>query len=121
MVDVRDPSVPIPPPETQPIRILNDLFRTQGVGNGMCLVSAGVKGLGDVFVNDALHAVREFNDFSEDNDPWNEHDCASVVVHGEKLIWKIDYYNPTLQRGSENPADESVTHRVLTIMLASEY
>ena len=121
MVDVRDPSVPIPPPETQPIRILNDLFRTRGIGNGSIFVTPGVKDLGEEFLNDAFHAVREFSDFSEDNDPWGEHDCGTAIVRGEKLIWKIDYYNPTLQRGSENPADESVTHRVLTIMLAGEY
>ena len=121
MVDVRDPSVPIPPSEAQPIRILNDLFRVQGIGNGTICVTVGVTGLGDEFLNDAFNAVRTFSDFSEDNDPWGEHDYGIVVVHGEKLIWNIGYYDPTLQRGSENPADESVTHRVLTIMLASEY
>jgi hypothetical protein len=43
------------------------------------------------------------------------------VLHGCKLFWKIDYYDTSLQYGSENPADPDQTTRVLTIMLASEY
>jgi hypothetical protein len=33
----------------------------------------------------------------------------------------IDYYDATMEFGSEAPADASKTTRVLTIMLASEY
>ena len=37
------------------------------------------------------------------------------------VFWKIDAYDRTLEFGSDDPADPSVTRRVLTIMLASEY
>lgn len=38
---------------------------------------------------------------------------------GERLFFKLDYHS--LQADSPNAADAAVTHRVLTIMLASEY
>jgi len=37
------------------------------------------------------------------------------------MFWKIDYYDRSLEYGSNDPADPSQTVRVLTIMLASEY
>lgn len=55
------------------------------------------------------------------NDPHGEHDFGSFDVDGERLFWKIDYYDPSLSGGSEDPADEAATRRVITIMLALEY
>jgi hypothetical protein len=40
---------------------------------------------------------------------------------GTKLFWKIDCYDRELHFGSPDPADPTVTTRVLTLMLASEY
>ena len=65
--------------------------------------------------------VRDFNDFSEANDPHGEHDFGAFDFEGQKIFWKFDYYAHDLQHGSENPADLKQTMRVLTIMLASEY
>jgi len=44
-----------------------------------------------------------------------------LTYEGEKIFWKIDYYDRALKYGSEDPADPEQTTRVLTIMLASEY
>jgi hypothetical protein len=70
-------------------------------------------------------AIREkvelFDSFTEDNDPHGEHDFGAFEHAGGKIFWKIDYYAPDMERGSENPADPKQTVRVLTIMLASEY
>ncbi len=44
-----------------------------------------------------------------------------VSIAGNKLFWKINYYDRDLEFGSENPADPAITARVLTIMLAEEY
>ena len=103
------------------IRDLNDRFRRTGYGNGTVVITRGVQDRGPDFVQAAFQAVRSFDAFSEDNDPWGEHDFGAAEIDGVKLFWKLDYYDPSLTAGSENPANEAVTHRVLTIMLASEY
>ncbi|MEL6467544.1 MAG: DUF3768 domain-containing protein [Pseudomonadota bacterium] len=108
-------------PNHQRIRELNDRFRVEGLGHGSILLTQGIQAKGGEFAVSAFNAVRAFNDFSEDNDPWGEHDFGAVDLDGEKVFFKIDYYDLSLQQGSENPANEGCTHRVLTIMLASEY
>lgn len=111
------------PPVPSPLRIreLNDRLRCEGRGNGRWVVTSGVQACGDEFVQAAILAVRDFDDFSNDNDPHGEHDFGAVDVYGERLFFKIDYYAPDLSAGSENPANEGLTHRVLTVMLALEY
>ena len=66
-------------------------------------------------------AVRDFDTFTEDNDPHGEHDFGTVVVARRKIFWKIDYYDNRMEFSSPDPADPDVTERVLTIMLAEEY
>ena len=47
---------------------------------------------------------------------------AFIDKHREVyIVWKIDDYDTGLQAASPDPSDPSVTTRVLTIMLASEY
>ena len=108
-------------PQNGRVRELNDAFRRNGQGNGTVMLTVGVQGEGQEFLEAAVAAVQAFDAFSEDNDPWGEHDFGAVEVLGQKVFWKIDYYTPDLTAGSENPANEAMTHRVLTIMLASEY
>ncbi|MFY0609961.1 MAG: DUF3768 domain-containing protein [Hyphomicrobiaceae bacterium] len=103
------------------IRDLNDRFRRQRQGNGKVFVTAGVQALGSLFVVEAVCAARSFDAFTRDNDPYGEHDFGSVDVRGTHVFWKIDYYNLALTAGSENPANELLTCRVLTVMLAQEY
>ena len=68
-----------------------------------------------------LRRVFEFDDFDAENDPYGEHDFGAFDHKGDRIFWKIDYYDLRMQYGSPDPSDPRVTKRVLTIMLASEY
>ncbi|WP_457936070.1 DUF3768 domain-containing protein [Mesorhizobium sp. 10J20-29] len=105
---------------TKRIAALNDAFRTTFLG-GSIYVTPGLQSLGEDFVKAVLLAVRVFSTFDNDNDPYGEHDFGSLTIEGRKLFWKIDYFDPSLIFGSENPADTKVTRRVLTVMLADEF
>ena len=107
-------------PDPRPLQRLNDRLRKTGAG-GQVLITDGILQLGLGFSQKVLEQVAGFDQFTPDNDPWGEHDCASLEVEGQKVIWKIDYYDKRMEFLSPDPADPKVTCRVLTIMLASEY
>lgn len=106
---------------TNRIRDLNDAMRKAGISSGKWMMTAGVMAQGPDFMLLATRAVQTFSAFSEDNDPYGEHDFGAFDIAGKRVFWKIDYYDRDLRYGSEDPADPEVTTRVLTIMLASEY
>ena len=62
-----------------------------------------------------------FDAFTEDNDPYDEHDFGSINIAGETVFWKIDYYDLNLEYGADDPANPAKCRRILTVMLASEY
>jgi hypothetical protein len=72
-------------------------------------------------VQSALLAKVRAHDCSPDEDPHGERDFGVFEHEGQKLYWKIDYYDPSLSFGSDDPSDVTQTMRVLTILLASEY
>lgn len=72
-------------------------------------------------VDAILAAVRGNGEFNASNDPYGEHDFGSFTIGGERLFWKFDYYDCDMQMASLDPADETITMRVLTIMLADDY
>ena len=102
------------------IRDLNDNLRRTMTG-GRVMITNGIEALGLMKVTSILHGVRQFDDFSYANDPFDEHDFGALTWQGHRVFWKIDYYDKQLEFGSPDPADPGVTVRVITIMLASEY
>lgn len=95
---------------------LNDAARR----NVLCyMTSAGVISLEPSIVGDIYTAVYNYKRFAEDNDPYREHDFGSLKIHGQKIFWKIDYYDEDLKYWCD-PLD-SKCRRVVTIMLAKEY
>ncbi len=109
--------------ETLAIRTLNDQLRTTMSG-GQVLITPGVNELKADTMARVIHAVRGFEDFNEDNDPYKTHEFGMVEMDGNKVMFKVDCYDQNLEYGSpdpSDPSDPSVTTRVLTILLASEY
>lgn len=106
--------------KTARIRRLNDKFRKTGLG-GTVMLTSGVDARSAETKQRIVDEVRDFTSFSKDNDPFAEHDFGAFELDGEKMFWKIDYYDLEMKAGSPDPSDPSKTMRVLTIMLASEY
>jgi Protein of unknown function (DUF3768) len=106
-------------PETWTIVTLNDRLRSRP-GSGWVLTAA-VRSRGTHFVNLAINAVRYFDAFTPGDKPHGERDFGAFEVCGERLFWKIDYYDLEFENGSEDPANPAITRRILTIMMASDY
>lgn len=108
------------------IASLNDQFRlslAQVLVPGVTLLTHGIDCLSPAVRAEIWNAVREFSDFTEDNDPYGEHDFGSFD-HPEagKVFWKIDVFaDSQCQWGAEHPDDPARSFRVLTVMLAEEY
>lgn len=101
-------------------RIMLPVFGKPAI-KGNHLYTRGIIALGAEAQIIIAAKVRDFDSFSEDNDPHGEHDFGSLNYEGQKIFWKIDCYDTEYQYGSADPADPTKTRRVLTVMLASEY
>ena len=109
--------------DTKKIAELNDKLRQNlfNPGKDKVILTQGVSFLPFDEQLCILLKVKLFNNFNEGNDPYHHHDFG-MVEHGDlKYFFKIDYYSNSMDAGSENPADETITTRVLTIMRADEY
>jgi hypothetical protein len=102
------------------IAFLNDGLR-RTFARGKVVMTAGVAALPEEMLVRVLERVRHFDEFTKDNDPHGEHDFGSFDVAGVTYFFKVDYYSPDMEGGSEDPADPEKTTRVLTIMRADEY
>ena len=102
---------------------LNDVFRIVGMW-GINLFTLGVIEFSEKShcgLEKIMDKIRNFSDFTEENDPYGEHDFWSVDVDWVKVLWKIDYYDKELKCYSEDPSNPVKTIRVMTVMLADEY
>jgi hypothetical protein len=106
--------------KTARIQKLNDEFRQRLTG-GIAVMTPGIAALGQEAVSRIVKTVQVFDDFCHDNDPWQEHDFGAFDAAGEKIFFKIDYFDKALKAHSPDASDPVVTERVITLMLASEY
>lgn len=100
---------------------LNDLCRKTMGSTGRVFQTQGIAALPLLDQMAIWQKVETFDAFTADNDPHGERDFGAFRHAGQRIFWKIDYYDPTLTKGSEDPTDPAQTVRVLTIMLASEW
>jgi hypothetical protein len=105
---------------TEQIRTLNDQLR-QNFSEGTAVLTCGVAALGAEAVARIVKTIAIFDDFCHANDPHQEHDFGAFKADGHVIFFKIGYYDKSLKYHSPDAADESVTERVITIMLAEEY
>lgn len=104
------------------VRELNDQLRTTFDDQyGRILFTQSVMLKGAQFVIDVTEEVKKFAAFDASNDPYGEHDFGSFEFRGEKVLFKIDYYDTKYKYGSPDHADPDITRRVLTIMLAEDW
>ena len=107
----------------------NDRFRrTWGADftlPGQIVLTRGVADLSPATKAIIMQRVQGFDVFTEDNDPYGDHGFGAfefeIGGNSYRIFWKIDLYDTEYHMGSDDPANASVTRRVLTIMHASEY
>ncbi len=103
---------------------LNDEFRKSLLNKpkGILILTDSVKKeFPEDMRSEIIKEIQEFNNFNNDNDPYGERDFGSFEYREERILWKIDYYDLSMEGQSKDPADPLKTNRVLTLMLANDY
>jgi hypothetical protein len=100
--------------------MLNDELRKHLLGGG-AVITAGIAELGPEAVERLVKTIAVFDDFHHANDPHEEHDFGAFDFDGTAVIFKIDYFDKSLNFHSPDPADPAATERIITIMRADEY
>lgn len=106
-------------PRAETIARLNDALRQTGQG-GTILVTRGVLAINGFDRSALLAALANYDSFDADNDPHGERDFGDFSLFETDIYFKIDYYDPELKFGSNDPADANATHRVLTLMTQAD-
>ena len=99
---------------------LNDMLRKELKG-GTIIQTNAYAALNIDIRNEFLNLIRAKDEFDPDDDPYGEHDFGSESIGSITVFWKIDYFDNMMSGLSADPSDPSMTKRVMTLMLASEY
>lgn len=106
----------------------NDAFRTSLGRNpalaGQIVRTASLSVFGPVALFEIVERVRNFAQFTPNNDPYGQHDYGTFVIDvdgsPQTICWRIDLYDTAYEWGSAAPSDPERTRRVLTIMLPED-
>jgi hypothetical protein len=66
-------------------------------------MTPGVAALGSEAVQRLVRTIAIFDDFGSANDPHGEHDFGAFDFDGTPVMFKIDYYDKSLEFGSPDP------------------
>ena len=108
------------PPRAEVIASLNDQLRKTGTG-GTIIITQSVRRLTGFNAEALAVALANYNGFDAENDPHGGRDFGDLTLFATDLLWKIDYYDLDLKFGSDDPADPSITSRVLTVMTTTDW
>lgn len=106
------------------VQLKNDAFRkavfTRPQPDGKAIMTHDVASLAGMTKALLFREIVNFDDFTEGNDPYGEHDFGCIELDGHpKIYWKIDYYeDASMAYGTE---DRLNAYRVLVVMFAEEY
>lgn len=106
-------------PRAEVIAQLNDHLRKTLEG-GTIVITRNVRGLEGFNALKLATALADYDRFDADNDPHGERDMGDFALFNTDLYFKIDYYDLDLKFGSDDPANGSSTHRVITIMTEAD-
>jgi len=98
----------------------NDDFRKH-LSKGTLVLTQGIRNNTPEDIVEIITKVRTFDTFDENNDPYNEHDFGAFDYKGQRIFWKIDYYDRKFLYLSPDVSNPKLTNRVMTIMYAEEY
>lgn len=110
--------------QSNEIARLNDAFRKEifSQPSGRVLMTRTLTQMFDDHASmRILKTIQNFNDFNKGNDPYGERDFGGFDFEQQRIIWKIDYYDHSMEYGSQNPADPDQTNRVITIMAPQDW
>lgn len=107
-------------PRAEAIARLNDQLRKTGMG-GTIVITQNVMRISGFDAVALAAALANYDEFVSDNDPHGERDFGDLTLFGHNLLFKIDYYDSSMEFGSDDPADPDATLRVLTVMMASDW
>lgn len=111
--------------QSDKIRDLNDRFRKGDLSvPGHKLITRDlINTLADENIGMELlwPLISEYDEFNAENDPHGEHDFGQFNLNDHKCFWKIDVMDPSLELAPLDPTDPTLSVRVLTVMLATDW
>lgn len=108
---------------TRKIRELNTQFWRDPQKHGKLFFTSSAAAKGMLFQIKVLRALKAYDAWVPDHDPYGERDMCVLEVDGQKVWAKLVLYEKGTgyEYGAEDPGNAETTDRVATIMLPEDY